>query len=72
MSASLKFLFTALNYLSLKGIPVDRVYTHSLRGGGSNALSIAGYSDRDMKKGGDVEVKPLRRGRNYIVLRRAC
>ena len=52
MSASLKFLFTALNYLSLKGIPVDRVYTHSLRGGGANALSIAGYSDGDMKKMG--------------------
>ena len=54
MSASLQLLSTALNYLSLKGIPVERVYTHSLRGGGANVLSLVGYSDGDMKKKGEM------------------
>ena len=52
MSAALKFATTALNYPSLKGIPIDRVDTHSLRSGGANALSLAGYSDRDIQKMG--------------------
>ena len=51
MSAALKFATTTLNYPSLKGIPIDIVDTHSLRSGGENALSLAGYSDRDIKKG---------------------
>ena len=34
MSAALKFATTALNYPYLKGIPVDRVDTHSLRSWG--------------------------------------
>ena len=34
MSAALKFATTALKYPSLKGIPIDRVDTHSLRYGG--------------------------------------
>ena len=38
MSTSLKLVATVLNYPYLKGIPVDRVNTHYLRGGGSNAL----------------------------------
>ena len=50
MSAALKFATTALNYPSLKGIPIDRVDTHSLRSGESNAMSLAGYSDRYIKK----------------------
>ena len=50
MSAVLEFATTALNYTSLKGIPIDRVYTHSLRYGGANALSLAGHSDRDTQK----------------------
>ena len=40
------------NYPSLKGIPIKRVDTHSLRAGGANALSLAGYSDRDIKNMG--------------------
>ena len=50
MSGALKSATTALNYPSLKGIPIDRVYTHSLRYGGANALSLAGHSDRDTQK----------------------
>ena len=52
MSAPLKFATTALNYPSLKGIPIDIVDTHSLRSGGANAQSLAGYSDRDIQKMG--------------------
>ena len=52
ISAALKFAATALDYPSLKGIPIDRVDTHSLRAGGANALSLAGYSDRDIQKMG--------------------
>ena len=51
MSVALKFSTTALKYPYLKRIPIDRVDTHSLRSGGANALSLAGYSDRDIKKG---------------------
>ena len=52
MSAALKFATNVLNYPSLKGIPIDRVDTHSLRLGGSNTLSLAGYSDRDIQQMG--------------------
>ena len=34
----------------MKLIPIDRVDTHSLRSGGSNDLSLVGYSNRDKKK----------------------
>ena len=60
MSAALKFATTALNYPSLKGIPIDRVDTHSLRSGGANKLLLAGYSDRDIQKIGRWRGKFLR------------
>ena len=41
-SVELKFVATVLNYPYLKGIPVDRVNTHYLRGGGYNALYLTG------------------------------
>ena len=50
MSAALKFATTTLNYPYLKGVPIDRVDTHSLRSGGANALLLAGYRDRDIQK----------------------
>jgi hypothetical protein len=49
---SLKFAAQVLNYPENKGIPVDRVDTHSLRSGGANALSLSGYSDREIQKMG--------------------
>ena len=52
MSAVLKFATTPLNYSYLKGIPIDRADTHSLRLGGANAPSLAGYSDRYIQKMG--------------------
>ena len=36
-----------MDYPSLKGIPIKIVDTHYLHDGGSNALSLAGYSDQD-------------------------
>ncbi len=35
-----------------KGIPIDRIDTHSLRSGGANALSLSGYSDTQIQKMG--------------------
>ena len=52
MSVALKFATTALNYPYLKGIPIYRVDTHSLRSGGANALLLVGYSNRDIQKMG--------------------
>jgi len=49
---NIKLAATALNYLEEKGIAIDRINTHSLRSGGANALSLAGYSDRQIQKMG--------------------
>ena len=48
---SLKFAAKRLDYPE-RGIPIERVDTHSLRAGGANALSLAGYSDREIQKMG--------------------
>ena len=48
----LKRAAAALKYPLMKGIPIDRIDTHSLRSGGANALSLAGYSDRQIQKMG--------------------
>ena len=49
---TLKFAVIELNYLEFKGIPIGRIDTHPPRGGGTNALSLAGYSDREIQKMG--------------------
>ena len=70
----LKFATTVLNYLSLKGIPIDRVGTHLLISGGASALSLAGYSDRDIQKMGrrrEETFKEYIRDKLHF-LRRAC
>ena len=41
-----------MDYPGMKGIPIDRIDTHSLRGGGANSLSLSGYSDREIQKMG--------------------
>lgn len=41
-----------LQYPEQKGIPIDRIDTHSLRSGGANALLLAGFSDREIQKMG--------------------
>jgi hypothetical protein len=49
---SIKAAATILNYPEFKGIPILRIDTHSLRSGGANALSLSGYSDREIQKMG--------------------
>ena len=49
---NIKWAATELDYHARRGIPVERVDTHSLRGGGANALSLAGYSDTQIQKMG--------------------
>ena len=52
MSRALKSAATVLDYPAAKGIPIDRIDTHSLRSGGANALLLAGYSDTQIQKMG--------------------
>ena len=48
----LKIAADLLDYPAARGIPIDRINTHSLRSGGANALSLAGFSDRHIQKMG--------------------
>jgi hypothetical protein len=41
-----------LEYPLVKGIPIERINTHSLRSGGANALALSGYSDTQIQKMG--------------------
>ncbi len=52
VSRALKSAATVLDYPTAKGIPIDRINRHSLRSGGANALSLAGYSDTQIQKMG--------------------
>ena len=52
ISTALKIAATALEYPILKGIPIERINTHSLQSGGANALALAGYSDTQIQKMG--------------------
>ena len=52
ISSALKFAAGALEYPFIKLIPTERVETHSLHAGGTNALSLAGYINRDIKNMG--------------------
>ena len=52
ISTALKLAARALEYPILKGIPIDRINTHSLRSGGANALALSGYSDTQIQKMG--------------------
>ena len=49
---SIKLAASMLKYPTTKGIPIQRINTHSLRSGGANALSLAGYSDTQIQKMG--------------------
>jgi hypothetical protein len=52
ISKALKVAAMVLDYPTAKGIPVDHINTHSLRSGGANALSLAGYLDTQIQKMG--------------------
>ena len=45
ISEGLKLAAAILEYPETRGIPIKRVDTHSLRGGGANALSLNRYND---------------------------
>ena len=49
---NLKWAGGILEYEGTHNIPVDRIDTRSLRSGGANALSLSGYSDRQIMKMG--------------------
>ena len=49
---ALKVAAIALDYEKVRGIPISRIDTHSLRAGGANALHLSGYSDREIMKMG--------------------
>jgi hypothetical protein len=48
----LKATATDLEYPAAKGIPIDRINTHSLRSGSANTLSLSGYLDTQIQKMG--------------------
>jgi len=48
---SLKWAAEQLKYPE-RGIPIERIDTHSLRAGGANALHLCGYEDREIQKMG--------------------
>ncbi len=52
ISQSLKVAAAALNYPSLRGIPIKHIDTHSLRIGGACALALSGFSDMHIQKMG--------------------
>jgi hypothetical protein len=52
ISRALKSAAGELQYLTCKGIPIERINTHSLRSGGANALALAGYLDTQIQKMG--------------------
>ncbi len=52
ISLAFKVAASALEYPIIKGIPIERINTHSLRSGGANALALAGYSDTQIQKMG--------------------
>ncbi len=52
VSSALKLAAGYLEYPTIKGIPIERVNKHSLRSGGANALTLAGYSDTQIQKMG--------------------
>ena len=51
ISYAVKFAAKMLNYPS-RGIPIERIDTHSLRSGGACALKMAGYGDAAIQKMG--------------------
>ena len=51
-SNALKAVATVLEYPMAKGIQINRIDTHLLRSGGTNALSLSGYSDTQIQKMG--------------------
>ena len=58
---ALKVVATVLEYPTAKGIPIDRIDTHSLRSGGANALSLSGFLDTQIQNKGTVARRYVQR-----------
>jgi hypothetical protein len=69
VSKALKVATMALDYPTAKGIPIDRIDTHSLWSGGANALLLAGYSDTLIQKMGRWQGATFK---EYICKELAC
>ena len=69
---NLKIAAEGLYYLESRGIPTDRVDTHSLRSGGGNTLSLAGYSDSKTWEDGEAKHSWNTSERSSGVFWRAC
>ena len=52
MRAGIKMAAQELDYPGRKGIPIERVDTHSLRIGGATVLALSGYTDTQIQKMG--------------------
>ena len=52
ISKALKWAAAEKEYPARRGIPINLIDTHSLRSGGANALSLAGYKEHQIQKMG--------------------
>jgi hypothetical protein len=52
ISKGLKLAATILQYPTTRGIPIERIDTHSLWSGDANALALSSYSDTQIQKMG--------------------
>ena len=52
MCHAVKFAARRLAYSEKQGMPIDSIDTYSFSVGGSNALSLAGYTNMEIKKMG--------------------
>jgi hypothetical protein len=60
VQAALKMAAVPLDYPMARGIPVERIDTHSLHIGGANGLSLAGFSDQQIQKLGRWRGEPFK------------
>jgi hypothetical protein len=65
----LKLAATILQYPTTRGIPIERIDTHSLWSGGANALVLSGYSDTQIQKMGRAKGATFK---EYIQEELAC
>ena len=71
ISEGLKLAAAILEYPETRGIPIKRVDTHSLRGGGANALSLNRYNDTRWRGETFKEyilLKAMKKRLNYVVV----
>ena len=71
---NIKWAAAELDYPSTKGIPIERVDTHSFRSGGANTLALSGYLDTQIQKmgGGGVQHSRSTFGRNWHATWKGC